>query len=46
MRERKERKEKGREKNEREKEEKGEISPKLGELRKSIDNSVLSVLEY
>jgi len=46
MRERKERKEKGREREEREKKEKEEILPKLGEFHKSINNTVLFLLEY
>jgi phage antirepressor YoqD-like protein len=46
MRERKERKERGREREEREKKEKEEISPKLGYFQKSINNSVLILLEY
>lgn len=46
MRERQERKEKGRERKEREKKEKEEIYRKLGEFHKSINNSVLFVLEY
>lgn len=46
MSERNERKEKGRRREEREKKEKEEISLKLKEFLKSLNNSVHSVLEY
>jgi len=46
MRERKERKEKGSEREEREKKEKEEIFRRPGGFQKSINNSVLFLLEY
>jgi hypothetical protein len=46
MRERKGRREKGKERKEREKKEKEETSSKLGEFYRSIDYSIIFVLEY